>query len=160
MGAIDQQIAQTNDPSQEMQINNAIEADRSKALNDAFSQSQAQAYQQMTDWRSYQMQLQQQAQQKAQFEIEQKMRELELQKAQQALAAQQVAQQAAAARSSASKSTAKKSTATKTTPKALPSTPSAQRLQNNFDWYQNIMKQASQGKTAPKLYNGPVPLAW
>jgi hypothetical protein len=88
------------------------------------------------------------------------MRELELQKAQQALAAQQVAQQAAAARSSASKSTAKKSTATKTTPKALPSTPSAQRLQNNFDWYQNIMKQASQGKTAPKLYNGPVPLAW
>lgn len=73
-GAIDRQIADVNDPSKDQAINDAIAAERSKSLVDAYSQAQQQAYQQQVDWRNYAMQ-------KAQFDIEQQMRQLQLQKA-------------------------------------------------------------------------------
>lgn len=58
---IDKQIANENDPSREQSIYNTIEADRTKALADAWNQAQQQVYQQMLDWRNYQMQQQQAA---------------------------------------------------------------------------------------------------
>jgi hypothetical protein len=80
MGAIDKQIANENDPSREQSINDSVESERSRSLTDAFSQAQQQAYQQQVDWRNYAMQ-------KAQFDLEQKARELALQQAASAKAA-------------------------------------------------------------------------
>lgn len=74
MGAIDKQIANENDPAREQAINDAIATERSRSLTDAFSQAQQQAYQQQVDWRNYAMQ-------KAQFDLEQKARQLALQQA-------------------------------------------------------------------------------
>lgn len=81
VGAIDQQIAEENDPAREQAIINAIESERSGKLTDAYQQSQQEIYQRYQDWRNYQMQ-------KQQFELEQKMKELEYQRA---LAAQAAA---------------------------------------------------------------------
>jgi hypothetical protein len=64
MGAIDKQIANENDPSREQSINDVIATERSRSLNDAFTQSQQQAYQQKMDWQAYQQQQQQFAYQK------------------------------------------------------------------------------------------------
>jgi len=54
---IDRQIAEVNDPSREQSIYNNIETERSKALADAYAQSQQDIYQRYIDWRNYQMQL-------------------------------------------------------------------------------------------------------
>lgn len=117
-GAIDQQIAQVNDPSQEQQINNAVEADRSKALNDAFTQSQAQAYQQATDWRSYQQQLaqQEQARKQAEFEQQQALKAAALQQQQFEWQKQMDQQQLALSKQKAVSSAAKARTSATKTP--------------------------------------------
>jgi hypothetical protein len=120
MGAIDKQIANENDPSREQSINDAIETERSKAMNDAFSQSQQQAYQQQVDWRNYAMQ-------KAQFDLEQKARELQL-------------QQAAAARSS---SGGGGSSSKKTSSKPNPVAPKTNALSSAYQQYQNQKKQST-----------------
>jgi hypothetical protein len=131
--AIDQQIAQANDPSQEQAITNSVEADRSKALADAFNQNQQDIYQKYTDWRNYQDQLKQEEQQrqqweyqkqmdaqkaamdKAQFDIEQQMRQLQLQKALAAQTAAATAKASSAKSSSSKKTTSKSTTASKQT---------------------------------------------
>ncbi|WP_042375294.1 hypothetical protein [Neobacillus jeddahensis] len=56
---IDRQIANENDPSREQAIINAIEAERSSKLADAYAQSQQEIYQRYLDWRNYQLQLEQ-----------------------------------------------------------------------------------------------------
>ncbi|MEH7251890.1 hypothetical protein V7111_07170, partial [Neobacillus niacini] len=74
MGEIDRQIANENDPSRDQAIIDSIETERSGRLADAYNQSQQEIYQKYQDYRNYQMQ-------KEQFELEQKMRELEYQRA-------------------------------------------------------------------------------
>jgi hypothetical protein len=59
--AIDRQIADVNDPSQELAINNAIEAERSRSLLDAYTQFQQQVMQQQKEWQALQLQRQQAA---------------------------------------------------------------------------------------------------
>jgi len=56
---IDDQIANENDPAREQAIINAVEAERSGKLADAWQQAQAQQYQQMMDWRNSEFQRQQ-----------------------------------------------------------------------------------------------------
>lgn len=73
-------------------------------------------------------------------------------------------QQAAAARAAASRrstggSRRRRSTSSKGTPTALPNTPEAQRLENTYQLYQNILNNSKQGKTSTRIYKGPTPLA-
>jgi hypothetical protein len=120
MGAIDKQIANENDPSREQSINDAIAAERSKSLNDAFGQSQQQAYQQKMDWQNYQQQLaqQEQARKQAEFEQQQALKQAEFQQQQFAYQKQKDQQQlalsqqkaATAARTTAARTAAAKAT--------------------------------------------------
>jgi hypothetical protein len=103
-GAIDRQIADVNDPSKEQTIVNSIETERSSKLADEWTRSQQQTYQQMVDWRNYQMQ-------KQQFDLEQKMRELEYQRA---LAAQAAAKSSGGSSGGGRGKSSSKSTSTKT----------------------------------------------
>jgi hypothetical protein len=105
-GAIDRQIAAENDPSREQSINDAIAAERSKALTDAFSQSQQQAYQQKMDWQNYQAQLRQEEMARQQFEWQKQMEQ------------QQLAAQRAAAAQRATRSTAPSYASPNTAPKS------------------------------------------
>jgi hypothetical protein len=146
MGAIDKQIANENDPSRERSINDAIAAERSRSLNDAFGQSQQQAYQQKMDWQNYQQQLKQQeyqkqidaqnyAMQKAQFDLEQQMRQLNLQKAQAAASSGGSSGGGGGGGSSSRKTStasAKKPVATKTN-----------ALSSAYQQYQNQKKQST-----------------
>jgi hypothetical protein len=92
IGEIDQRINEENDTSRDQAIINSVETERSGRLADAWNQSQQEIYQKYQDWRNYQEQLRQQewqrqmeeqrlAMEKQQFELQQKMRELEYQRA-------------------------------------------------------------------------------
>jgi hypothetical protein len=101
-GAIDRQIADVNDPSKDQSIIDSIESERSGKLADEWTRSQQQTYQQMVDWRNYQME-------KQQFELEQKMRELEYQRA---LAAQAAAKSGGSSGGGRSRKSSSKSAST------------------------------------------------
>jgi hypothetical protein len=133
MGAIDKQIANENDPSREQSINDAIATERSKSLNDAFTQSQQQAYQQQVDWRNYAMQ-------KAQFDLEQQARQQALQQA-------AAAQSAAKARSSSGGGSSRSGGSSKS--KSTPA-PKTNALTDAYQQYQN---QKSQATVVDQYYN-------
>lgn len=144
---IDQQIANENDPSREQAIMNAIAAERSTKLADAYGQSQQDIYQRYQDYRNYQMQ-------QEQWALEKKMKELEYQKM---LAAMN------AAKSAASRRTTTKKAATTTATKAA--TPSAQAYEAAKapiapidQYYSNPAIIAGQRTGSPYLKN-PVPPA-
>jgi hypothetical protein len=128
MGAIDKQIANENDPSREQSINDAIATERSRSLNDAFTQSQQQAYQQQVDWRNYAMQ-------KAQFDLEQQARQQALQRA-----AAAKASGGGSSRSGGSSGGSSKST----------STPKINALTDAYQQYQN---QKGQSTVVDAYYN-------
>lgn len=48
---------------------------------------------------------------------------------------------------------------TTSTPTSLPDTPSAQRLENTYEFYQKILENGKKGQTSTKMFKGPTPLA-
>ncbi|MBO0959569.1 hypothetical protein J1P26_07455 [Neobacillus sp. MM2021_6] len=143
---IDQQIANENDPSREQAIMNAIAAERSSKLADAFSQSQQDIYQRYQDYRNYQMQ-------QEQWALEKKMKELEYQKALAALNAAKTAKSRKTSTAKTSSTATAKATASKSayTDAKAPIAPLDQ-------YYSNPAIIAGQ-RTGSPYFKNPVPPA-
>lgn len=156
IGEIDRQIAEENDTSRDQAIINAVETERSSKLAEAYQQAQQEIYQKYQDWRNYQMQ-------KQQFELEQKMRELEYQRA---LAAQQAATSSGSGGGGgrSSKSSSAKKTTAPSTKVAATKTKSAQ---SNIDRYYSTpaiqqveaLKARTKDRLLGKVFNEPVSVA-
>lgn len=155
VGEIDRQIADENDPSREQAIINSIETERSGRLAEAYNQSQQEIYQRYQDWRNYQMQ-------KEQFELEQKMRELEYQRA---LAAQAAASSGGGGRSSRSSSKSSSSKATTTAKAPAVATANNQSALDRYYTSPAIQQVEALKRMSPnnyalnKAFDSPVPPA-